>query len=298
MKTYSPNILVTGGNGQVGQSLREIAKDKHNLAVCSKDELDITQASQIETAICKYKPEVIINTAAYTAVDLAESEREQADLVNHIGASHLAKFCAQKGIRLIHISTDYVFDGDTYSLYTEEDMPNPINYYGRSKLNGEIAIARECKSALILRTSGVFSSTGSNFVKTILRLAGEKESLEIVTDQRTCPTAADDIATTVVQLAETIGPGGIYHYCSTAPTSWHDFAAAILETAKMQGFELVTKTVEPTTSEAFPRTAKRPAYSALCCDKIRRDYGILQPQWRESLIRTVGKLKVSSKEIA
>jgi len=283
MKNYLPNILITGSDGQLGNALRTHAgaRDFH-ITACSRDNLDITDPASIDQAIKQYTPDFIVNTAAYTAVDTAEKEIDQAVSVNHLGAQHLAQACAAHKIPLIHISTDYVFDGDKVTPYLEEDAVNPVNLYGKSKYWGEQAVREYCEQHLILRVSGVFSEFGHNFLKTILRLASERKELNIVADQFTCPTYAGNIAAVIYSLIKQPLKSGIYHYCDNPPVSWHEFATAIIQQAKKQRTLLVEKINAITTAE-YPTLAKRPVYSVLDCNKIKRDYDITQAEWAKQL---------------
>jgi dTDP-4-dehydrorhamnose reductase len=276
-------VLITGGAGQLASALQH-----HHLAstvqmqVCSRSQLDITQVDSIQQAIAHYQPDIIVNCAAYTAVDKAEQETEQALLINHIGAGHLASACNKNTIPLIHISTDYVFDGTKGSAYQEDDRVNPINQYGNSKWLGEQAVRELCEQHIILRVCSVFSEYGNNFFKTMLRLANEKTNLRVVSDQISCPTYAGDIAGAIFQLIAASKTWGTYHYGSHDACTWHAFASAIIAAAKEKNKVMVEKVDAITTAE-YPLPAKRPAYSVLNCHKIAIDYGISQPDWAVSM---------------
>lgn len=278
MSTSLPNILVTGANGQLASALKKHADiSRGTLVFLDKSTLDITNQTSIEQEILKYKPSIIINTAAYTSVDKAESEIDLAMRVNQDGASNLAMLCKRHHIALIHISTDYVFDGKSKHGYKESDAPNPLNIYGKSKLSGEEAVREQCEKHVILRVSGIFSEYGSNFVKTMLRLAQERDQLNVVSDQFTCPTYADDIAIAILTICNNFSHTGTYHFCSQPVTSWHEFAATIINEATLATPVKAIKTAD------YSLPAQRPAYSVLDCKKIYKDYGIVQPEWKHAI---------------
>lgn len=273
MTTSLAKIIITGGNGQIAHSIaRHPLKNSFQLIGCSRQDLDITHLSSIEQAIEKYQPHIIINTAAYTAVDKAETEREQAKSANVDGAENLAKMAAKHNIILLQLSSDYVFDGSKNAPYKEDDVTNPINYYGLTKLLGEEAIRKYCEKHIILRVSGVFSAYGTNFYNTIQKLAASKKPLRVVADQITCPTYADDIAGALLTMAKKPEAFGTYHFCSTPPVSWHHFAEVILQ-----------EPVTAITTAEYPTAAKRPSYSALDCEKIEKTFGIKQPSWERAI---------------
>ena len=289
MTTYS-KLLITGANGQLAHALRTHPDASlFSITACTREECDITSVASVSRAIQHYSPDIIINCAAYTAVDKAETDQHNAMMVNHLGVQNLAVACQKNKIFLLHVSTDYVFDGLKQAGYVETDQTNPINIYGESKYLGENAIREQCENHVILRVSGVVSEFGHNFVKTILRLAREKEELRIVRDQITCPTSANDIATTIYALAKNPSHTGTYHFCSTPPVSWHEFAAAIVEKAR-QHISLVVKIVSPISTSDYPTPAKRPPHSVLNCDKIKNDYGISQPNWHDAVKNIVTTL--------
>jgi len=284
MKSFLPKILLTGANGQMGMALRYHPRAaEFHLIACSHKDLDITHSVSIENAILKFYPDVIINTAAYTAVDKAEQERERVLFVNHIGAKQLAITCKQHQIPLFHLSTDYVFDGTSSSPYREEDKTNPINVYGESKWLGEQAIRENCEQHTILRVSGIFSEYGHNFLKTMLRLANEKKELKVVSDQITCPTYAGDIANALFSIVvQQHSRWGTYHFCNADPVSWQQFAASIIHVAN-QYQPLLIKEVKAISTADYPTLATRPAYSVLNCDKVNTHFGIKQTSWRDAL---------------
>ena len=274
MTNYSRKILITGSDGQIGNALRAHADaKKFQVIACNRNQMDITEMSAIEKAIAAFSPDMIINTAAYTAVDKAESESELAHLINHQGAKNLAIACNKNKIPLIHLSTDYIFDGEKSSPYLESDNANPINVYGESKWLGEEAIREYCDQHIILRVSGVFSEYGNNFYKTMLRLVNEKKELKIVSDQITCPTYAGNIAGVIYSMIADLKKYGTWHYCDFPAVSWHQFATEITSDEK----------IKKISTEEYKSAAKRPAYSVLDCNKLKNDFGIIQNEWREAL---------------
>lgn len=280
--TYLPNVLITGAQGQLGMALQHhpLAKQM-NLHALNRQQLDITHFASIEHAINTIKPDVIINSAAYTAVDKAESEYELALQINAKGAQQLAQACEAHHIPFIHISTDYIFDGNKPLPYKEKDPAHPVNRYGESKWQGEQAVREACEKHLILRVSGVFSEYGQNFFKTMLRLAKERKELRIVADQITCPTYAGDIAETLYKLIQE-PKWGTYHYCNQEATSWFHFASHIIETAR-QYQPLQVENIIPIPASEYVTPAKRPAYSVLDCEKIKQDAGITQKPWKAAV---------------
>lgn len=283
MNTSLPNILITGASGQLGTALQShpLAMS-FNLIPLSRTFLDITNPDSITNAIEVYAPSIIINAAAYTAVDKAESEPEQCARINRDGARFLADACQQHQIPLIHLSTDYVFDGTAATPYKETDAVNPINVYGKTKLKGEQEIQARCDRHVILRVSGIFSTYGQNFLNTILRLARERVELGIVADQLTCPTPANAIAGALYALCNNLSHWGVFHYCSQPPTSWYEFAKAIIEEAR-QYRPLTVTTMNALKTHEYKTAAKRPPYSVLDCTKIKTHYGIEQPDWHQAL---------------
>ena len=280
-------VLVTAAQGQVGHALTNRQADSAlEIVSLSRSKLDITDPTSIQLAVDQFKPDVLVNAAAYTAVDKAESDQATAFLANAMGAENLAHTCQQLGIPLIHISTDYVYDGEKSVAYVEDDIARPLNVYGASKLAGDQAIAASLDQYIILRTSWVFGQQGNNFVKTMLRLGKERDELGVIDDQHGCPTAAEDIAATILCLCESIRTGkgdwGLYHYCGQPATSWYGFAASIFDRAKDMGFDLGVK-VKPIPSRDYPTPAKRPKSTILDCNKIKTRYNIDQPDWRARL---------------
>ena len=280
-------LLVTAAQGQVGHALTISAKDSA-LEVISlpRQQLDITDPASIQSAIEQAKPDVLVNASAYTAVDKAESDQATAYRVNETGAKNLALACKQSGIPLIHISTDYVYSGEQTRPYTEDDPSDPLNVYGASKLAGDRAIASILEQYIILRTSWVFGLHGNNFVKTMLRLGKDRDELRVIDDQQGGPTAAEDIAATILKLCQAIlshkANWGLYHYSGQPSISWFGFATAIFNHAKAMGFDLGV-TVKPIPSSDYPTPARRPKSTILDCSKLKNRYNIAQPDWRERL---------------
>lgn len=280
-------ILITGANGQVGQDFLHYAKNKCTVFSFTHQALTITNKKNVHELIQQIHPDIVINAAAYTQVDLAETNKEEAFLVNATGIQHIASICASLLIPVIHLSTDYVFDGAQKIPYLETAPTHPLNIYGESKLLGEQHLQATHTQHIILRTSGVFSSHKINFVKKMLILGQQKTTLSIVNNQFFCPTATLDIAKTLYTLSEKIGSPtfsdwGIYHYCSKECVSWFDFATAIFNEAKNYPNRILKELI-PISSEAYPTPAKRPAYSALNCEKIINHFAIEQPSWQTSL---------------
>lgn len=288
-KNNMQTILVTGANGQLGQEIAYLSPfyTEYQFIFATKSSLDITQKNALCNFCQQNKVDIIINCAAYTAVDNAESERELADSINHYAVQTLA-FCAKEyAIKLIHISTDYVFNGQNFKPYAEEDITAPQNNYGTSKLAGEKAMqAINPKNALIIRTSWLYSSFGSNFVKTMLRLGCERESLRVIDDQVGTPTYAANLAKTILDILPKINNSAveIYHYSDEGVSSWYDFAKEIMKMAKL------TCKVFPIETKNYPTAAKRPYYSILNKSKIKNDFKIDIPYWKDSLDVCLQKL--------
>jgi len=279
-------VLVTGANGQLGQALQFIAPNypKIDFVFCSSSDLDITNLNNCKQVFKQYKPNFCINSAAYTAVDKAESEPEKAHSINGIGPKNLAEVCKEFNAILLHVSTDFVFDGINSKPYTEEDSPNPTGVYGQTKLDGEKAIQETFDNYFIIRTSWVYSQFGNNFMKTMLRLASERDSLSVVNDQIGTPTNAVDLANSLAKICTTynLQPTtynlfGIYNFSNEGQCSWYDFAKEIFE---INNIKIDLKPI-PTTS--FPTPAKRPAYSVLDKNKIKNTFGVNILDWKESL---------------
>ena len=286
-------VLVTGANGQLGQSLQFIAPNypKLKFVFCLSTDLDITNLENCESVFSKVKPNYCINAAAYTAVDKAESEPEKAHLINVIGAQNIAQVCKEHETILLHVSTDFVFDGDSSKPgmtngYTENDIPNPTGIYGQTKLDGEKAIQATFENYFIIRTSWVYSQFGNNFMKTMLRLASERDSISVVNDQIGTPTNAVDLADALVKLichtersrsAQSQINFGIYNFSNEGQCSWYDFAKKIFEINK------ITIDLKSIPTSNFPTLAKRPKYSVLDKSKIKSTFGINIKNWENSL---------------
>ncbi len=283
-------VLVTGATGQVGSEVvSAMHRLGHDVIAPGRSGLDLMQPSQVEHRVTLLVPDWIINCAAYTQVDRAESELEQAMTVNRDSAAALARAAAARNARLLHISTDFVFDGSRSRPYREDDLPNPLGVYGRSKLEGEQAVREALPGAVILRTAWVYGVHGHNFVKTMLRIAGEGRPLRVVDDQTGTPTWARDIAGAITALVQADATG-LYHYTSAGSVSWCGFAGAILSAAAQAGFEIRTQAVEPITTADYPTPARRPAYSVLDTGKIQAQLGLSIPDWRDSLMTMLGEL--------
>lgn len=279
------NILVTGSNGQLGSELKELEKNfpQNNFIFTDIAELDLTKSEIVNTFITDYNIEVCINCAAYTAVDKAEDDQELALLVNAKAVENLAKACKIANARLIHISTDYVFDGTNHMPYVETDSPSPNSYYGYSKLEGEKAVSNNIDNFVIIRTSWLYSSFGNNFVKTMIRLGKERDELGVVVDQIGTPTAAADLAFAIMSTVES-NKSGIYHFSNQGVISWYDFAISIMDICNLDC------KVKPIESKDFPAKANRPFYSVLNKAKISNDFNLDIPYWLDSLKVMIGKL--------
>jgi dTDP-4-dehydrorhamnose reductase len=282
----SKSILLIGSNGQVGKELQHILPHYGDIISVARPTVDLAQPDTLRSIIRAKQPQIIINAAAYTAVDKAESEAELANAINAIAPLILAEESQKLGACLIHLSTDYVFDGNGCHPYQETDTTNPLSVYGKTKLAGEEAIRETCAHHLILRTAWVYGTFGkSNFVKTILRLGAERPELRIVADQIGSPTWAQDIATVIAQMIPQLTPeiSGTYHYTNSGVASWYDFAVAILEEAQQLGFTLKVENIVPITTAEYPTPARRPAYSVLACGKISALLKSYPPHWRQRL---------------
>jgi dTDP-4-dehydrorhamnose reductase len=283
-------ILLIGSNGQVGTELEKILNPKENLIAVARPNIDLALESSIKGLIQEHQPKIIINAAAYTAVDKAESEPELAKAINAIAPETIAQEAEKLGAFVIHISTDYVFDGKNNSPYQETDSTNPVSVYGKTKLAGEEAIRKYCSNHIILRTAWVYGTFGkSNFVKTMLRLGKERSEIRVVADQIGSPTWAKDIAETISQLIPKFTPEitGTYHYTNSGVASWYDFAVAIFEEVQQLNISLNTplkiEQVIPITTSEYPTPASRPAYSVLSCARISTLLGTYPPHWRQQL---------------
>jgi dTDP-4-dehydrorhamnose reductase len=278
-------VLISGKNGQLGKELQDIASSHQSIQFIffDKDELNIAGDASLQAVFQKYSPSFFINCAAYTAVDKAETEQEKAYLVNAEAVSNIAKHCHQFKTKLIHISTDYVFDGQATQPYKEDDKTDPVNYYGYTKWLGEQLALNNNPDTIVIRTSWVYSTYGNNFVKTMLRLMKERKEINVVNDQLGSPTYAKDLAEAIVQIVDgqqsTVDsqPFGIFHFSNDGIISWYDFAVAIKEIKRLDCI------VNPIPTTAYPTAAKRPAYSVFDKTKIRNTFNIQLKDWRESL---------------
>lgn len=288
-------VLVTGVGGQVGHELVRLAPDGVEVFGFGSDELDITDAAQVAAVFGHVRPELVINAAAYTAVDKAESEPERAYAVNRDGVSLLGQMAQGAAIPVLHISTDYVFAGNASQPYGELDATGPTGVYGASKLAGEQALAEVCERHLILRTSWVFGAHGNNFVKTMLRLGREREEVGVVADQRGGPTSAAGIARTLWLIAQRYReqgalPWGVYHYSGAPACSWHAFACEIFTQAVALGSLARAPQVHAIGTDQYPTPARRPAWSVLSCDKIASAFAVAQDDWRAELNKVLREL--------
>ncbi len=292
-------ILITGANGQLGRCLQDVFSESNAKLFCAtRETMDVTNSEIIEHIFKEFQPTLIINAAAYTAVDKAEEKMDTAYLVNQKACEYLAKTSTKYNIPLIHISTDYVFDGCATKPYTEASKTNPQGAYGKSKLAGENEIIKYAEQYCILRTSWVFSEYGNNFVKTMLRLAKDRDELSIVDDQIGCPTYAGDIAQAIKVIAEQMlehkQANGIYNYCGEPACTWYQFAKEIFSTAKRLGLIEKDMRLNPITTSDYPTLAKRPAYSVLDTTKIHDTYGVRTPSWKKSLDKVILKITDSA----
>lgn len=290
-----PKILVIGRIGQVGHELRHGCWPA-GFAVnfVERPQFDFTRPAEARDAVVAARPDIVVNAAAYTAVDAAESDRDTAFAVNRDGPAAIAEACREIGAALVHFSTDYVYDGRKNGAYVETDPIAPLSVYGASKAEGDAAIASRLDRHVILRTSWVYSATGQNFVKTMLRLGAERERLGIVDDQHGSPTAAADIAAATITVCAALASGktdgyGVFHFCGGGTTSWHGFACEIFRMAGARGVK-TPRLVEPIATEAYPTPAARPRNSRLDCGRLARVYGIAAPPWQESLAAVLDEL--------
>lgn len=292
MESPAP-ILVSGKSGQLGRCLFDAASARNiPLILAGRPDFDVTDRASMDRAITDAKPSVIINAAAYTAVDKAEAEPERCYAVNRDGAGQLAEVAWRHTLPFIHVSTDYVFDGQKPSAYCEDDATAPLGVYGRSKLEGELAVLAAHPEALIVRTSWVYSAYGSNFLLTMLRIARSKPSLRVVDDQHGCPTSAHDLADTLLKISSHFlhrgRPAGIYHLSGTGETTWFGLATEIFANLRARGLR-APNLVAITTAD-YPTPARRPRNSRLDCTKIKREFGIKLPPWPNSVAGCIARL--------
>lgn len=308
MSIAAPRILLLGAAGQVGFELHRSLVPLGNVLPATRDGrlpgagsalvADLARTETLPALLDAQQPDIIVNAAAYTAVDKAESEPVQAFSINAQAPEVLAKWCAEHGALLVHYSTDYVFDGSATRPYREDDATAPLGVYGRSKLDGELAIRDSGADHLILRTAWVYAARGQNFLRTMLRLGGERDRLRVVADQRGSPVPARWLsAATVAALARgsRIGDAaraasGTYHLAAAGETSWHEFAVAILSQAHAAGLITRLPEVEAITSAEYPTPAKRPAYSRLDSERFAQAFGVRMPDWRAGLEQAIGEL--------
>ena len=283
-------LLVFGKNGQVGHELQHSLAGLGAVVALDRQDCDLARSDSIRAAIRAHAPDVIINAAAYTAVDRAESEPGPAMAINGVAPGVIGEEAAKLGALVVHYSTDYVFDGKLDRPYVETDATNPQSVYGRSKLAGEVALAQSGARHLILRTSWVVGAHGGNFAKTILRLARERDSLNVVADQWGAPTTAALIATVTAQLVGRYGvddafPFGIYHLAAAGETNWHGYAQHVVGAARAAGLalKLVPEAIRPVATPEYPSPAARPANSRLCTAKLRGTFGLDLPDWQAAL---------------
>ena len=286
-----------GGEGQIARSLREAAALDKNIIYCygARPDVDLLRPSSIEQALAAFRPDVVINPAAYTAVDKAESEPDQAFALNRDGARAVATAAAGQGTPIIHLSTDYVFDGEKQGPYTENDPVAPQGVYGRSKLEGELAVAEANPKYIVLRTSWVYAPFGNNFVRTMLRLAAERDRLRVVNDQVGCPTYAPDIARAIISMARTLAGfgwnskfAGVTHIAGPDALTWYGFAGEIVRGAAERGGRSVP--VDPISTSDYPTPARRPANSRLSTARLQTVFDISLPPMRNSLADCLDRL--------
>ena len=281
-------ILVIGAGGQLGQCLKTVAarRDITDIVFPSETDANILNQEGLQSLLAKEQPAFVINCAAYTAVDKAEDEVELAKAVNETGAANLAIACDANGATLIHVSTDFVFEGNEVKLLVEDDIANPINVYGQTKLDGEKAVIALLKEHFILRTSWLYSEYANNFVKTMLKLGADRDELNIIADQVGTPTYAIDLANAIFDIIDSDSVAyGVYHYSNEGVTSWFDFAKGIFEISETQ------VKVNPIPGSAYPTKATRPAFSVMDKSKIKETFKLTIPYWRDSLVACIDKLK-------
>lgn len=294
-------ILLSGKTGQLGRSLALALQDVGVITALGRDEFDLTSQDSMQRALNDIHPNLIVNAAAYTAVDKAESEPDLAMAVNGEAPGFMAGWAAKNNAAILHYSTDYVFDGTATEPYREDDTPNPINIYGETKRAGEIAVAKTGARHLIIRTSWVYDAEGSNFLRTILRLARERTSLQIVSDQRGAPTPAWWLAEASKQIIVDSSSNnlfgkersGLLNAAPTDVTSWHGFATAIIGQMRKRSARFAVETIEPIQTSGYPTPAARPHNSTLCLDRLRQEFGITPPTWQDALTLVIEKVMAS-----
>ena len=282
------NILITGCNGQLGNEIQLIERDypHHQFFNTDVAELDICDQQAVDQFVAGHAIDGIINCAAYTAVDKAESDKEMCTTLNTVAPAYLANAIQQRGGWMIHISTDYVFNGKTHIPYVEDDTPSPDSVYGSTKLASELGVTKFCQRAMVIRTAWLYSTFGNNFVKTMIRLGKERDEIGVIADQIGTPTYARDLALTIMCIVEKGIEPGVYHYTNEGVASWYDFTKAIHRIYGISGCK-----VKPLHTYEYPTAAQRPPYSILDKTKIKRVFGITIPYWEESLRDCIQKLK-------
>ena len=295
-----PRLLVTGGSGQLASALA-VGADDLDLCRVGRPDFDFDRPETIDSAFHAAAPALVVNAAAYTAVDAAESDAESADRANRAGPARLAALCAASGVPLIHVSTDYVYDGAKGAPYVETDPTAPQGVYGASKLAGEAAVLASGARAMVLRTSWVYAATGRNFVRTMLAAGLTRDRLTVVADQKGCPTAAIDLAAAILAIARRIladgwqpAFGGVFHAAGTGWTTWYGLAVATFAEAAAHQRGRKVPVVEPIATLQWPTPAKRPADSRLDCGKLQRVFGVRLPPWQDALARTIAAMDLPS----
>jgi dTDP-4-dehydrorhamnose reductase len=289
------NILLTGSKGQLGKEVEKLVVNAGlNIIPMDLPEIDITDPDMLNRIFSELKPSIVINAAAYTAVDLAETQKDICYAVNISGPANLTQLCDKYNARLIHISTDYVFDGKGNTPYQEDDPVSPVNVYGHSKSEGEKAVIAGSGKHIVLRTSWLYGRYGKNFVKTMLRMGQEKKEIKVVNDQYGCPTCAYDLAKVILIIVQQFLDGksynsGIYQYCGSGITTWYDFAVSIFQFAGEIGLNKLPL-VTPIPTSQFPTAAKRPLYTVLDCSKIKTSFGVELYPWKQSLKKTIQQI--------
>jgi dTDP-4-dehydrorhamnose reductase len=282
---------VLGGGGQIARAVAAAAPLQHEVVIKTRTQLDITDAEALVRSLEEIQAEWVINGAAYTAVDLAEDQPERASALNDTAVGILARTAAQAGCKLLHLSTDFVFDGKSSRAYLATDPPNPLSVYGRSKLAGERQVQQAQASGIIVRTAWVYAAQGKNFVLTMLRLMREKPQIRVVADQIGAPTWAGSVAAAIWGLIDAAAPGGIYHWTDLGVASWYDFAVAIQEEALQRGMLSRPTLIVPIRSAEYPTRAHRPAFSVLDTESTRTITGLPGRHWRENLRRMLDELR-------
>lgn len=283
--------LLTGSKGQLARCFRDRLPENWELIATDSTSLDITDTEAVRNMVQNFQPDAIVNAAAFTAVDKAEAHVGTAFAVNATAVHNLASAARACQARFIHISTDYVFDGTNKTPYKEQDYTNPQSVYGRTKVAGELLALAANPDSIIIRTSWLFSEYGNNFVKTMIRLAGERDNLSIVHDQTGSPTYAGDLAQAIITLLQQpVAPRGIYHYGGNKSVTWYEFAQAIFQAAQQQDPDFKIPQLNAITTDQYPLPAPRPAYSIMDCQKIENECGIKASDWQKALNEIIGKL--------